>query len=109
MTLIGEAVFARCLSAMKDERVKASGLLAGPKTVTFAGDKKAFINDIKKVAFFSQFSLFLLFLWFLLFLLFLLFCRFFFFLIFSLVAGLVRLQDHLLCAGVHVDEGGSGH
>lgn len=100
MTLIGEAVFARCLSAMKDERVKASGLLAGPKTVTFAGDKKAFINDIKKVAFFSQFSLFLLFL---------LFCRFFFFLIFSLVAGLVRLQDHLLCAGVHVDEGGSGH
>jgi len=103
VTLIGEAVFARCLSAMKDERVKASGLLAGPKTVTFAGDKKAFINDIKKVAFFSQFSLFLLFL------LFLLFCRFFFFLIFSLVAGLVRLQDHLLCAGVHVDEGGSGH
>jgi len=100
VTLIGEAVFARCLSAMKDERVKASGLLAGPKTVTFAGDKKAFINDIKKVAFFSQFSLFLLFL---------LFCRFFFFLIFSLVAGLVRLQDHLLCAGVHVDEGGSGH
>ncbi len=30
LTLIGEAVFARCLSAMKEERVKASGVIAGP-------------------------------------------------------------------------------
>src|SRR5712692_7359056 len=32
VTLIGEAVFARCLSAMKDERVAASRILAGPQT-----------------------------------------------------------------------------
>ena len=31
LTLIGEAVFARCLSALKDERVKASSILPGPK------------------------------------------------------------------------------
>ena len=30
VTLIGESVFARCLSAMKDERVHASGILQGP-------------------------------------------------------------------------------
>jgi len=30
LTLIGEAVFARCLSALKDERVKASAILTGP-------------------------------------------------------------------------------
>ena len=30
LTLIGEAVFARCLSAIKDERVAASKVLAGP-------------------------------------------------------------------------------
>src|SRR5437667_5571024 len=43
VTLIGEAVFARCLSAMKDERVAASGILAGPKR---AGDqdRKPFIE-----------------------------------------------------------------
>jgi 6-phosphogluconate dehydrogenase len=45
VTLIGEAVFARCLSALKDERVEASKLLKGPQE-KFAGDKKAFINDI---------------------------------------------------------------
>jgi len=32
LTLIGEAVFARCLSALKDERVKASAILKGPVT-----------------------------------------------------------------------------
>ena len=45
VTLIGEAVFARCLSALKEERVAASKLLNGPQE-TFSGDKKAFINDI---------------------------------------------------------------
>lgn len=45
VTLIGEAVFARCLSAIKDERVAASKKLQGP-TQTFKGDKKSFINDI---------------------------------------------------------------
>ncbi|MBC3766401.1 decarboxylating NADP(+)-dependent phosphogluconate dehydrogenase [Neptunicella marina] len=47
LTLIGEAVFARCLSAQKDERVAASKILSGPKPA-FEGDKKAFIEDIRQ-------------------------------------------------------------
>jgi 6-phosphogluconate dehydrogenase len=47
VTLIGEAVYARCLSAMKDERVAASKLLPGPKPA-FDGDKTAFIEDIRQ-------------------------------------------------------------
>lgn len=47
LTLIGEAVFARCLSAQKDERVAASKILSGPKA-SFDGDKKAFIEDIRQ-------------------------------------------------------------
>ena len=50
LTLIGEAVFARCLSAMKDERVAASQVLSGP-TPTFNGDKAAFIEDLKDALF----------------------------------------------------------
>lgn len=45
VTLIGEAVFARCLSALKDERVLASKTLKGPKP-NFTGDKKQFLEDI---------------------------------------------------------------
>jgi len=47
VTLIGEAVYARCLSAMKDERVTASKILKGP-AFKFDGDKKAFIEDIRQ-------------------------------------------------------------
>ena len=47
VTLIGEAVYARCLSAMKDDRVKASKILGGPKA-KFPGDKKAFVEDIRQ-------------------------------------------------------------
>ncbi len=50
LTLIGEAVFSRCLSAMKEERVAASKILSGP-AVKFEGDKKAFIDDIRKALF----------------------------------------------------------
>ncbi len=50
LTLIGEAVFARCLSAMKEERVQASQVLSGPKP-EFHGDKAAFIEDIKNALF----------------------------------------------------------
>jgi len=46
LTLIGESVFARCLSAAKAERVIASKILSGPKTASFSGDKKAFVNDL---------------------------------------------------------------
>lgn len=53
LTLIGEAVFARCLSAIKEERVTASKILTGPKP-QFEGDKKAFINDIKNALYASK-------------------------------------------------------
>jgi len=47
LTLISEAVYARCLSALKDARVEASKILKGPKK-KYRGDKKAFIEDIRK-------------------------------------------------------------
>ena len=46
VTLIGEAVFARCLSAMKDERVAASRVLKGP-SIRFSGDKKPLVEDLR--------------------------------------------------------------
>ena len=45
LTLITEAVFARSLSAMKEERVAASAELSGPKK-TFTGDRAAFLSDL---------------------------------------------------------------
>lgn len=48
--LSGEAVFARCLSSLKDERVQASKLLDGPKMTQFSGNKKVFLEDIRKVS-----------------------------------------------------------
>jgi 6-phosphogluconate dehydrogenase len=53
LTLIGEAVFARCLSALKEERVAASKTLAGPG-VQFAGDKAALIADLKQALYASK-------------------------------------------------------
>jgi 6-phosphogluconate dehydrogenase len=46
LTLIGESVFARCLSAQKDLRVVASKAINGPAPA-FKGDKKQFIDDIE--------------------------------------------------------------
>jgi 6-phosphogluconate dehydrogenase len=53
LTLIGEAVFARCLSAMKEDRVRASKFLVGPKP-NFEGDKKQFINDLGSALYASK-------------------------------------------------------
>jgi 6-phosphogluconate dehydrogenase len=53
LTLIGEAVFARCLSALKEERVDASKVLTGPKG-KFTGDKKAFIDDLRAALYASK-------------------------------------------------------
>jgi 6-phosphogluconate dehydrogenase len=53
LTLIGEAVFARCLSALKEERVAASKVLSGPKP-KFSGDKKAFISDLRQALYASK-------------------------------------------------------
>jgi 6-phosphogluconate dehydrogenase len=51
LTLIGESVFARSLSAQKEERVAASGILRGPKPSGFTGDRKAFLSDLQKALF----------------------------------------------------------
>jgi 6-phosphogluconate dehydrogenase len=53
LTLIGEAVFARCLSAQKDERVAAEKILQGPKAA-FNGDKTALVNDIEQALYASK-------------------------------------------------------
>ena len=53
LTLIGESVFSRCLSAIKEERVAASAVLAGPKPA-FEGDREAFIEDIRQALYASK-------------------------------------------------------
>jgi len=53
VTLIGEAVFARCLSAMKDERVAAAGKLRGPRAA-FRGDRAKFVEDIRRALYASK-------------------------------------------------------
>jgi len=53
LTLIGEAVFARCLSAIKDERVKASKILNGPVN-SFKGNSSEFIDDLKNALYASK-------------------------------------------------------
>lgn len=53
LTLIGEAVFARCLSAQKGERVEASKILSGP-TPKFEGNKEEFIKDLEKALYASK-------------------------------------------------------
>ncbi|UCE99271.1 MAG: decarboxylating NADP(+)-dependent phosphogluconate dehydrogenase [Planctomycetota bacterium] len=53
LTLIGEAVFARCLSALKEERVQASNILTGPKE-EFKGEKKAFIDSLRQALYASK-------------------------------------------------------
>jgi 6-phosphogluconate dehydrogenase len=54
VTLIGEAVFARCLSAIKDERVRASKVLSGPQKEPFRGDKQMFIDDLEQALYASK-------------------------------------------------------
>jgi 6-phosphogluconate dehydrogenase len=54
VTLIGEAVFGRCLSAMKDERVAASKILSGPAGKPEVGDRKAFIEDVRRALYCSK-------------------------------------------------------
>ena len=50
---IAEAVFARCISAVKDERVAASKILSGPST-TYGGDTKDFIESIRQALYASK-------------------------------------------------------
>ncbi|MDF1574825.1 MAG: decarboxylating NADP(+)-dependent phosphogluconate dehydrogenase [Bacteroidales bacterium] len=53
LTLIGESVFARCLSALKEERVEASKLLSGP-VPSYGGDREIFIQDIRSALYASK-------------------------------------------------------
>ena len=53
LTLIGEAVFARCLSALKEERIELSKHFDGPGK-DFKGDKKQMIEDIKQALYASK-------------------------------------------------------
>lgn len=54
VTLIGEAVFARCLSSLKSERVQASRQIPGPAETKFKGDAKAFIEDVRQALYASK-------------------------------------------------------
>ena len=59
ITLMAEAVYSRCVSALKDERVKAARKLKGPRPMLTAiannpERKKAFINDIKSALYASK-------------------------------------------------------
>lgn len=55
LTLIVEAVFARTLSSMKDERVKASKVLGGDKPrPAFTGDRQSLINDLRDALYASK-------------------------------------------------------
>jgi 6-phosphogluconate dehydrogenase len=53
VTLIGEAVFARCLSSLKAERGRAAKLLDGP-TPSFSGNKKEFLDNLEQALYASK-------------------------------------------------------
>ncbi len=53
LTLIGESVFSRCLSAQKDERVEAEKILSGPAK-KFEGDPKTFVDDVEMALYASK-------------------------------------------------------
>ena len=53
LTMVVEAVLARSLSALKDERVAASKVLSGPAP-KFGGDKTAFISDLESAVYASK-------------------------------------------------------
>jgi len=52
-TLVTEAVYARCLSAMKDARVRASKVLKGPQP-KFTGDRAKFIDQVRDALYASK-------------------------------------------------------
>ncbi|WP_042160884.1 NADP-dependent phosphogluconate dehydrogenase [Paenibacillus gorillae] len=54
LSIITESVFARFISAMKEERVAASKKLSGPEAAGYDGDKQAFIEAVRKALFASK-------------------------------------------------------
>jgi len=54
VTLIGESVFARCLSSIKNERIKASKVLKGPEETKYKGDATEFIEAVRQALYASK-------------------------------------------------------
>ncbi len=54
LTLITQSVFARYLSSLKTQRVAASKVLTGPKTVPFTGDKAEFIEKVRRALYLGK-------------------------------------------------------
>lgn len=54
LPIITESVFARFISAMKEERVKASKVLAGPEVKSFEGSKEELIEAVRKALYMSK-------------------------------------------------------
>ena len=53
LSLISESVFARCISAKKDERLSASAVLTGPD-VTYAGNKNEALQDLEQALYMAK-------------------------------------------------------
>jgi 6-phosphogluconate dehydrogenase len=54
VTLIGESVFARCLSSLKAERSRAATILKGPSPGKFQGNKEEFIDNLEQALYASK-------------------------------------------------------
>lgn len=54
LPIITESVFARFISAMKEERVHASKVLSGPEVEQYEGDKKELIEAVRKALYMSK-------------------------------------------------------
>ncbi|MBN6885913.1 6-phosphogluconate dehydrogenase [Cytobacillus horneckiae] len=54
LPIITESVFARFISAMKDERVKASQMLNGPEVKAYGGNKEELIEAVRKALYMSK-------------------------------------------------------
>lgn len=54
LPVITEAVFARCISSMKDERVKASKILKAPEAIDYTGDKEELVEAVRKALYMSK-------------------------------------------------------
>lgn len=54
ITLIAEAVYSRCVSAMKDDRVAAAKKLRGPKPTISTKDRAKFVEDLRKALYASK-------------------------------------------------------
>ncbi|MBP1041857.1 NADP-dependent phosphogluconate dehydrogenase [Vagococcus sp. BWB3-3] len=54
LPLITESVFARYISAMKDERVEASKIIPAPAAPAFTGDKAEFVEKVREALYFSK-------------------------------------------------------